>query len=280
MNHPNAHLLISCKHLKEHLEDDDLVIIDCHWDMNAYLRGHIPGAIARPGHPYVKGASEGEASRYLPDEEGYVAMMAALGITNDKQVVLYDEWDNHFATRLWWVMDFYGHPNVQLLNGGWQAWVTQGGPISLTPHEATPAIPAIVPRPNPRRQATMDEIMQHLSDESWQVLDVRSDSEYDGSDVQNARGGHIPGALHLEWKRMLQPSDLPPTREFGSVAHMTQLLEAAGVDRNKTIVSHCQSGIRGSFMVFCLVLLGYEKVKLYDASMAEWANREETPLVS
>ena len=270
MDYQNGQLLVNCEFLNEHLTDDEFVIVDCHWDENAYLRGHIPGAIARVGHPFVKGESNGEISR-----------MDAMGITNNKRVVLYDEWDNHFATRLWWVMDYYGYQNVQLLDGGWQAWVTHGYPISVIPHQSKPTTLSFVPSQNPEKHISMDEVKQNLSDPSWQVLDVRTDAEFEGSDIQNTRGGHLPDAIHLEWKRMLQPDDqYPPTKVFGSVSHMLNLLDEAGLERNKGIIVHCQSGIRASLMVFCLELLGFEKVKLYDGSKAEWANLEETPLVT
>ena len=280
MKQTNAKFLVNAKWLSEHLQDDNLVIIDCQWDTNAYLKAHIPGALMRPGHPYVKSEQDGVPSKYLPTAKEFLAMMEGLGIGNDTQVVCYDEWDNHFATRLWWVMTYYGHSSVRLLDGGWQAWVSSGFPISFVSHKARTHKKPFVIKESTSSNVTMDEVVTNHQNVNWQILDVRSEEEFEGKDLaDNQRGGHISGAIHLEWKKLLVPSEqFEGVNQFQSEKEIQSLLKNAGVDSEKTIVVHCQSGVRASFTVFCLEMLGHPKVKLYDGSMGEWANVDHTVL--
>jgi len=112
------------------------------------------------------------------------------------------------------------------------------------------------------------------------VLDVRSDDEYFGKDDRgNKRSGHIPESIHLEWNRFLENSeDSEAVRSFKSAEEIQELLEGYGINKNQTNVTLCQSGIRASLVAFALELVGYPVTKLYDGSMAEWANLDDTPL--
>jgi thiosulfate/3-mercaptopyruvate sulfurtransferase len=254
----------------------------CQWDSNANLKDDMTNAIMRPGHPFLKSGQNGELGIHLPSKQEFSVLMADAGIDADTQVICYDEWDNHFATRLWWVMHYYGYTNVRLLNGGWQAWVAAGLPVSITPVEGNKKEPASAFDVDPCINITLEELMDKHDDPDWQVWDVRRISEFDGSETeQNSRVGHIPGAVHLEWKRLLsKAADKPGVNYFMPREQMQALLDQKGITKDKTIVVHCQAGVRASFSFFCLTMLGYSKVKLYDGSMAEWANVEHTPLVA
>ncbi len=236
----------------------------------------------RPGHPYIKSTGEGQASRHLPDADEFRTLVHSLGIEADSTVICYDDWQNHFATRMWWLLRYYGFGDARILDGGWQAWVAAGLPISFAIESKAPAMAAPSLCEHGAKLATLDQLLANFRKHDWQILDVRSDEEYSGANrAGNARGGHIPGAYHLEWKRMLRPSDeFEGAQVLQSAADMERLLNETGIDRERTIVVHCQAGVRASFMAFCLELLGYPEVKLYDASMAEWANLEKTPMES
>lgn len=270
--------LTTVEWLSENYGEDNLVIVDCHWDPNAYLRAHIPGAIMRPGHPYIKSEdSEGKPSKQLPTADQFEDLMNRMGIDANSAVVCYDEWHNHFATRLWWLLRYYGHDKVSILNGGWQAWVEKGFSISVSTHNPGAGV-GFEARARLDRLVGLDELQANFSNPEWQVVDVRSDGEYQGSENPgNLRSGHIPGALHLEWNKMLKPNERN-VHHVRPKEEMEQLLSEAGVSKEKTTVVHCQSGIRATFMAFCLDLLQYPNVKVYDGSMSEWANMEETPL--
>lgn len=282
MKNINNKFLVDTQWLSKHLQDDNIVIVDCQWDENAYLKAHIPNAIMRPGHSYLKSEQNGELGKYLPGAGEFSRLMAEMGIDSSTEVICYDEWDNHFATRLWWLMKYYGHKKVRLLNGGWQSWVTAGLPVSCVVTEAKAAGGPYSVHENPSFNITMEELLERHDNRDVQILDVRRRSEYDGTELgKNSRGGHIPGAIHLEWNRMLSKSkQREGVNFFMSEEEMQKLLDQNGVSRDKTTVVHCQAGVRASFTFFCLKMLGYPDVKLYDGSMSEWANMDHTSLVT
>lgn len=282
MKNINNKFLVDTQWLSKHLQDDNIVIVDCQWDENAYLKAHIPNAIMRPGHSYLKSEQDGELGKYLPGAGEFSRLMAEMGIDSSTEVICYDEWDNHFATRLWWLMKYYGHKEVRLLNGGWQAWVAAGFPVSCTVTKAKAAGGPNSVHENPSNNTTLDELLERYGNHDVQILDVRRKSEYEGTELgKNRRGGHIPGAIHLEWNRMLSKSKQQVgVNFFQSEEKMQALLDQKGVSKDKTTVVHCQAGVRASFMFFCLKMLGYPDVKLYDGSMGEWANIDHTPLVT
>jgi len=98
---PHTDYLVSAEWLNSHKNDENLIIVDCQWDENAYIRTHITEAFMRPGHPYIKSEKEGEVSKSLPTKEEFQTMMGQLGVEEDTQIICYDEWSNHFATRFW-----------------------------------------------------------------------------------------------------------------------------------------------------------------------------------
>ncbi|MBK7330169.1 MAG: hypothetical protein IPI85_14135 [Dehalococcoidia bacterium] len=111
-----------------------------------------------------------------------------------------------------------------------------------------------------------------------QVLDARTDGEWDGTnDRGNKRVGRVPGAHHLEWLRFVHTDD---SRKFLPAAEIQALLDGAGIERGKPTITYCQGGIRAAHAAFTMELLGYDNVRVYDGSMREWANREDTPLTT
>ncbi|MCT4623963.1 MAG: sulfurtransferase [Schleiferiaceae bacterium] len=276
----HSDFLVTAKQLQQKLNDSNIVIIDCHWDENAYIRAHIPGALKRPGHPYIKSQEDGIPNKFLPKPDEFLDLLNSMGITNETEVICYDEWHNHFATRMWWVMHYYGHKNVKLLDGGWQAWVAEGLPISFQSENPQVTEEKFRINENQSFNAQLKEILANYKSEDWQILDVRSDAEFKGEVLSgNKRGGHIPNAIHLEWKRLLSPSTkYEGVSYFKSEVEMKALFDEAGIKKDKTIAVHCQAGVRASFSAFCLEMLGYPNVKLYDGSMGEWANEKDTPL--
>jgi thiosulfate/3-mercaptopyruvate sulfurtransferase len=281
MPYAKADLLISPEWLYLHKRDPNLVIVDCPMAEGSYNRAHIPGALQLPVHPYIKAKdSAGNITLHLQSPEEFKGLMAESGVGPKTSIVLYDERGSILATRLWWVLRYYGHENAKVLNGGWQGWVSSGFPVSFETSKALGGVETFSPSSNPDRLATLEQIKGHYEPKDWRILDVRSDAEYVGKDDHgNKRAGHIPGAIHLEWNRFLENSnDAEAIRRFRSAEEIQKLLENCRIDKNQTIVTLCQSGIRASLVAFALELVGYPVTKLYDGSMAEWANLDDTPL--
>ncbi len=281
MGYVKADMLVSPKWLNQHLDDPDLVIVDCPWEYYSYTRAHIPGAVCRPGYPYIKTLDDnGGQTVYLATEPEFSKLLVDLGIGADSTVVVYDDWGSIFATRLWWMLKYYGFKNVKVLDGGWQNWVSSGFPVSSTSSKPKEITKRVELQANPEIMVTMDELLQKYDDPAWQVLDVRSDDEYEGRAAHgNKRMGHVPGALHLEWSQLLEnSSDGEAVRTFKSAEEIDVLLKGAGVNGSKNVVTHCQAAVRATLTAFALELMGYNPAKVYYGSMAEWANRDDTPL--
>jgi thiosulfate/3-mercaptopyruvate sulfurtransferase len=274
-------LLVSPEWLYAQNRDADLVIVDCPMAEGSYNRAHIPGALQLPVHPYIKAKdSGGNITLHLQGQDEFRGLMAELGIGPNTSIVLYDERGSMLATRLWWVLRYYGHENAKVLNGGWQGWVSSGFPVSFETSKTPNRMETFSPSSKPDLLATLEEIRGHFQSKDWRILDVRSDDEYVGKDEHgNKRAGHIPDSIHLEWNRFLENSnDTEAVRRFRPAEEIHELLEKYRIGKNQTIVTLCQSGIRASLVAFAHELIGYPVIKLYDGSMAEWANLDDTPL--
>ena len=208
--------------------------------------------------------------------EEFQALARSWGVSDDTPVIVYDDNASLHAARVWWVFRRYGHQNVRVLDGGFNAWLDEGRPFTSAPFRPQPG--TFTSRPQDAEVITIDELKSALAaNEAPAIWDTRAPDEWNGTnDRGNTRVGHVPGARHLEWRRLMQG---PPARRFRPLAEIRAELEAAGIDPDAETVTYCQTGIRGAFGQFILELLGNDRARTYDGSMGEWANRKDTPLV-
>lgn len=273
-------MLVDAAWLKEHGNDSGLRIIEAPWKPEGYSRAHIDGALCLPWHSYLKGVLEnGERSFEVISEKEFRSIVDQLGLRQEDHIVVYDEYHGLFATRFWWVFNYYGFSNVSVLNGGWQEWLERGYPISSKIESVAPGsdIEVCV---DPDRIVYLEELLVRVGTGDVQVWDARRKAEYDGEEeTSNRRDGHIPGAINLDWTDLLKEAGYEGgPRRFKSVENIEALCAAKGLQKEMTIVSHCQASIRGAFASFILEYIGYGKNRLYDGAMAEWANLDHTPL--
>ena len=268
--------------LSKHQDDPDLRIIDC-GDAAAYDRAHIPGAIrlVREGDTVDVGSpqwlKEPDDRLHVLGAEGVAALAQRLGISDDTTVVAYDDFNGSFATRLWWILTYYGHPNVKLLNGGWQRWLDEGRPATF--RENVPEPGTFLPRPNEAMRMRLDELKVRHADPNLQIVNVLPPGMYAGTanPFGNTRTGHIPGSVNVPIERFFVDEDVPTIKP---AAELQTVFGEAGLSPQQETVIHCQAGVRTTMGVFATALLGWNHVRAYDASMAEWANREDTPLTT
>ena len=222
--------LVETQWLADHLEDPTIRIVDTD-TVAAYQRAHIPGAVVITDN-YEKDPETNRVHILPPDK--FSQMMEGLGIGDDTMVVTYDHSRSLYAGRLWWALNYYGHTNVKALNGGWKKWLEEGRPVSFS---STPAREGVkfTAKADPSLMVTTDQLKDAYDKPGVVVWDVRNRGEYTGEAIRsNKRGGHIPGACHLEWVEMMDDQ----THTFKPAAEMRRLLEEKGITPEKEVLAH------------------------------------------
>ncbi len=254
--------------LRDHLNGAAVRVVDLR-SRQSYEAGHIPNAI---WYDSAK-LKDPEDKLHVIRDSLFAQYMGELGVGDTTTVVAYDDQGGLWATRLWWVLDYYGHDGGKVLNGGWQEWQKAGLPTTKeipTVQKAT-----FTAQANPNAVALADYVQKATSDPKVVILDARSLAEYQGSDVRAARGGHIPKAVNLEWTRALTTSE---PRTWHSAEELRAMFEKAGVSPDKEVITYCQTGVRAAHALFTLRLLGYDHVRVYDGSWLEWGNDRSRPI--
>jgi thiosulfate/3-mercaptopyruvate sulfurtransferase len=261
-------LLTTAAELQSKLGSPNLSIIDVR-PAEDYAKGHIPGAT----HFDLFGLSLIDTSE--APLKAFMHMIHHVlelrGVSETKEVVFYEANSGMRAARGVWFLEFYGHPNVKMLDGGFQAWRAARAPLTT---DATPPTAAAF-NITERRDvlATADDVLRSLRKNDIAILDTRSVGEYRGTHVRAARGGAIPGAVHIEWTE-----NLAPDGRFKSDAELKAMYEKAGITPDKEVISYCQGGYRAAHSYVALRLLGFPKVRNYIGSWKEWGDRTELPL--
>lgn len=266
-------MIISVDELHRRLGEIDLVLVDCNYSIHEYRRAHIPSAIMRPGHSYIKTGDEENPGIFLPTAEEFKAYADELGITEDTTVVAYDSDGSLFAARFLWILLYYGHTKVKLLDGGWQAWIGKGLPVSVKVNLGITREKSFICGLNSDLIIRLEELVEKGDDLT--ILDVRSHEEYVGDDSRgNLRSGRIPGSIHTEWTEYLTGNS---TREDICMVRSDHVIQEL-VPKGSTYVTYCQGGVRAALVAYVLLAKGYTNVRLYDGSMKDWANKLDTPL--
>jgi thiosulfate/3-mercaptopyruvate sulfurtransferase len=198
-------------------------------------------------------------------------LFATRGVSNDRAVVLYDDVSGMRAARAFWFLEYFGHPSVRVLDGGWRAWVTAGLPVTTEP--AAPSETNWTGTRDERKLATWQDVHARLGRGDVVMLDVRSEGEFRGTTVRAARGGAIPGAVHVEWA-----GNLAEDGRFKPIEALRTVYESAGVTPDREVIAYCQGGYRAAHTYLALRLLGYPKVRNYLGSWREWGDRVELPV--
>lgn len=263
-------LIVEPSELKDHLNSDDVLIIDLS-SPATYVQYHIPGAVFLNYEWIVR--IEQPRMGLLPTEEQLNNVLGSLGLTEDKHVVVYDDEGGGRACRLLWTLETAGHTNYSILNGGLQAWSNHGNEISSEIFYPTPC--EFKAKMNYEPVATRQFILDHLSGDNVVMFDSRSPGEYNGEKVFAQRGGHIPGAINIEWTDAM---DKENERCFKPEAELRKMLESQGMTTDKTIVVYCQTHHRSAHTYIMLKSLGYENIKGYPGSWSDWGNEPNTPI--
>jgi len=272
--------LVTVEWLMQHLEDPDVRIVDLGKTRDEFEAAHIPRA------QYVDWRVElidADAADYfaVAAPDAVETLLSRLGIAAESTVVLYDSQSSRIAARMHWTLRRYGHADVRILDGGARAWAAAGGRQSVGEEPVTPTRYRIASARDDI-VADLDLVKRALADSDAAIVDARAPEFYTGasfgskyrSDVRNARAGHVPGAKNFFWADHFNEDGT-----FKPVAELRAQYAAAGITPDRPVITYCHIGLQGATPWFVLSeLLGFADVRLYDYSMAEWANALETPL--
>jgi thiosulfate/3-mercaptopyruvate sulfurtransferase len=193
------------------------------------------------------------------------------GVTPDRPVVVYDTDSGVRAARVWWFLDYLGHPAPRLLDGGFTAWSAEGRPVTTVAVKPTES--AWHGTPDPSKVATWQQVRDRLGRPETALVDTRSEAEYFGELVRASRGGAIPGAVNIEWKQ-----NLTADGRFKSPDELRAMYNAAGITPDREVVTYCQGGYRAAHSYIALRLCGFDRIRNYTGSWKEWGDREDLPI--
>jgi thiosulfate/3-mercaptopyruvate sulfurtransferase len=270
-------VLVETEWLEQHLEDENLRIVEVDENPALYADAHIPGAI---GFDWRKDLQD-QVRRDFLGPEAFGELLGARGISDEHTVVLYGDRSNWFAAYTYWYLKYYGHEDVKLLNGPREKWIGEGRATTAETPSFEPQ--SFIAQPGDQAiRAYRDEVLASL-ERDVNLVDVRSPQEFSGELISMAgyeqegaqRGGHIPGAASVPWAQAVKEDGT-----FKSADELRDLYTGKGVINGSTpIIAYCRIGERSAHTWFVLhELLGIGDVKNYDGSWTEWGNLVGVPV--
>ncbi len=274
--HPER--LVTTGWVQDNIGAQGLVVLESNEDVLLYDTGHIPGAIKIDWHTEL---NDPIVRDYLQARD-FAELMSRKGISRDDTVVIYGDKSNWWAAYTLWVFTLFGHEDVRLLNGGRDAWIAQGLPLTRELPAITPTTYPVVDRHDDEIRAFKDDVLAHLGKP---LIDVRSPEEYSGERTHMPaypeegalRGGHIPTARSIPWATAAQEDG-----RFKSHQDLVSLyIDNQGFHAGDDIITYCRIGERSSHTWFVMkYLLGFDNVKNYDGSWTEWGSAVRVPIAT
>jgi thiosulfate/3-mercaptopyruvate sulfurtransferase len=269
--------VVSAASLFEHLKDDQVVIVDCRFDLaqpqlgrEHYQTSHIPGAFYLDLNQDLSGPVQQHGGRHpLPEPEQLAAKLEAIGVRSGNGqaatwVIAYDDSRFAFAARLWWLLRFLGHDRAAVLDGGFAGWQAAGYPV--TSEDSNPKVKpgAFIPRMRSNWVVDMETVKTQKDQPEIALIDSREADRYRGErEPIDPVAGHIPGAINYPW------TEVTNSQGYLRPSVQKQWASLAGI---KEIIVYCGSGVTACVNLLSLEMAGYQNGKLYAGSWSDWCS--------
>jgi len=269
-----ADLLVDTDWLAKHKQNKDVVLIDMSSDYTQYQRFHIPGATYLDYGNLITYRKKDKVAFSIDDKQLY-RLLGLLGINEKSHIVIYDDMGGLNAGRFYWNLERIGHEKISIVDGGLVKWILEGRPVDNK--EVTPVKTIYTPNQKTiNNNATLAELVSLSANDKTHLLDVRSREEYLGDKKHPRTSGHIPGARFWPWEENVDFSNGFILKDDQTIQHVLNDLSIKNKD--DSLILYCRSGHRAAQSYLSLRKLGYNNVKIYDGSMAEYTLRKILPI--
>lgn len=194
-------------------------------------------------------------------------LLSNIGIRKNSEVIFYDNVSGVNSARGVWLLLYFSHDNVGMLDGGFQKWKSENLPVEVKSNQLTNV--RFMGRPNSNVIADANQVKKSIGKKNVKIVDARSKEEYSGTEVRAVRRGHIPSAINIDWTRNIENSVFKSKKKLSKIY--------SRIPKDAQIITYCQGGYRAANTFLVLKMLGYKKVKMYLGSWGEWGNKVEFP---
>jgi len=260
--------IITPKALADMMEDNNVLVISAR-KATDYKKVHLKGAV-NVWHMdlYQDGAIKG----LLKSPEEIAKILGDKGINTEKTIIVYDGGDNTFAGRIYWILKYLGSKDVRVLNGQMKMWRKARKPVTRKATEVSST--TFLASPDEAKIASKAYVKAHKDNANVILLDVRDQEEFDGESGVIERKGHIPGAIHFEYKNILNEDGT-----LKSKADLEKVTKSAGITSDKEIILYCETSVRAGIVYLALKsILEFPEVKVYDGAYFEWSADQACPI--
>lgn len=256
-------MLISTLDLNSIRNDTNVLIVDTR-SFGEYSKGHIPGSVNLDlfAFHWFDTTSAGIESFNKQTQK----LLSFVGVTSEKKVIFYDDVSGMLAARGVWMLLYFSHQNVLMLDGGIKKWQKENLPIETKPNHFQPS--TFLGKIDPNLISGFEYIQDNL--DRLTIIDARSQGEYSGETVRAAKTGHIPSSINIDWNLNLYND--------GTFKNNSDLSKLYDIPKNAEIVTYCQGAYRAANSFLALKRLGFENVRVYLGSWGEWGNLLDLPV--
>ena len=259
-------LLISSQDLYKLIKKQDNAIVIDSRSFSEYKNGHIPGAV---NIDLFQLHWFDTTKRGIKDFNRQSRLLLSnIGISKDSKVIFYDNVSGISSARGVWLLLYFSHKKVCMLDGGFEKWKREKLPVEVKSNQLR-NIP-FKGKPNSKVIADANEVKKSISNKNVKIVDARSREEYTGSEVRAVRRGHIPSAININWEHNIE-NDIFKSKEKLSKIY-------SKIPKDAQVITYCQGGYRAANAFLVFKMLGYKKVKMYLGSWGEWGNRLDFPV--